>query len=75
MSEIEQNKLEQRIEELESKLAFQDDTINQLNDEIAHHQEKLQLLQKQIELLGKKFKETHSSTITTAEEEPPPPHY
>ncbi|MFT4927453.1 MAG: SlyX protein [Phenylobacterium sp.] len=51
------NDWEQRINELESKVAFQDDTIELLNNELNQHQESIQKLQNQIALLGSRFKE------------------
>lgn len=51
------NNWENRIDELESKVAFQDDTIEQLNQEINQHQESIHKLQNQITLLGSRFKE------------------
>jgi SlyX protein len=51
------NEWQQRIEELESKVAFQDDTIEQLNGEINQHQEAIHKMQQQLVLLGNRFKE------------------
>jgi SlyX protein len=51
------NNLEQRVVELESKVAFQDDTIDQLNTELSQHQESIHQLQQKITLLGNRFKE------------------
>lgn len=46
-----------RIAELETKVAFQDHTIEQLSDEISAHQDALSQLQEQLRLLGDRFKQ------------------
>ncbi len=51
------NEIENRITELEAKLAFQEDTIETLNEELKAHQQRLAKMQRQIELLAEKMKE------------------
>jgi SlyX protein len=66
--------LELRVEQLEMKLAFQDENLNTLNDEIFHQQKQMQKLTEQISVLVIKLKEaTPSSNISTQEDRPP--HY
>lgn len=72
--------LEQRIIELETKVAFQDDTIAQLNDELSHHQDSIRQLQEQIRLLGSRFKEIREHMQAESEGSSDivheiPPHY
>ncbi|MBD1583571.1 SlyX family protein [Pseudoalteromonas sp. S16_S37] len=67
--------LENRITELEAKVAFQDDTIETLNDELKMHQQRLAKMQRQIELLGEKIKESREEGLMPQHQEPPPPHY
>ncbi|WP_440054782.1 SlyX family protein [Pseudoalteromonas sp. T1lg65] len=69
------NELENRINELEAKIAFQDETIDILNDELKTHQQRLAKMQRQIELLAEKMKESQSSGLMPQHQEPPPPHY
>lgn len=69
------NQLETRIENLEAKVAFQDETIDVLNDEIKAHQQQLAKMRRQMELLGEKLREVQSNSSGTQELEPPPPHY
>ncbi|GAP77033.1 MULTISPECIES: SlyX family protein [Pseudoalteromonas] len=69
------NQLETRIENLEAKVAFQDETIDVLNDEIKAHQQQLAKMRRQMELLGEKLREVQSNSGGTQELEPPPPHY
>jgi len=68
--------LEERINELEAKIAFQDETIDILNDELKMHQQLIAKIQRQTELLAEKVKETQSSDLGPEQQiEPPPPHY
>ena len=67
--------LENRVMELEAKVAFQDDTIETLNEELQSHQKHLAKMQRQIELLGEKIKEGQEQGLMPLQKEPPPPHY
>ncbi|MGR7922352.1 SlyX family protein [Zobellella denitrificans] len=64
-----------RLEQLETRLAFQDDTIDQLNQEITTQGAEIARLKTQLGLLVKKFKELQPSQIASQAEETPPPHY
>ncbi|AOT06507.1 SlyX family protein [Pseudoalteromonas luteoviolacea] len=67
--------LESRVIELEAKVAFQEDTIETLNDEMRVHQARLATMQHQIRLLAEKIKEGKDDGMMPIEQEPPPPHY
>ncbi|KID55405.1 SlyX [Pseudoalteromonas luteoviolacea CPMOR-1] len=67
--------LESRVIELEAKVAFQEDTIETLNDELRIHQARLATMQHQIRLLAEKIKEGKDDGMMPIEQEPPPPHY
>lgn len=69
------NALEQRIETLEAKNAFQEDVIEQLNQEIAIHQADIALLKENMQFIAKRLKDMAPANIVKAEDEPPPPHY
>ncbi|KTF18559.1 SlyX family protein [Pseudoalteromonas sp. 10-33] len=70
------NTIEHRVMELEAKVAFQDETIEILNDEIKVHQQILAKMKRQTELLAEKIKEAQTSPSMMSEvPEPPPPHY
>ncbi|ASD65761.1 MULTISPECIES: SlyX family protein [Pseudoalteromonas] len=69
------NEIENRITELEAKLAFQEDTIETLNEELKAHQQRLAKMQRQIELLAEKMKEGRDPGLMPQHQEPPPPHY
>lgn len=67
--------LEQHIEALESRNAFQDDVIEQLNQEITVHQQQLSELKEQISLITSRLRDAGGSQIAKLEDETPPPHY
>jgi SlyX protein len=65
---------EQRIIDLESLLAFQDDTIQALNDVLVAQQREMDRLQLQLAALARRQEEI-GGQLDSAEEEAPPPHY
>ncbi|WP_449439117.1 SlyX family protein [Pseudomonas migulae] len=66
--------LEERVTDLESQLAFQDDTIQALSDVLATQQRAVERLQLQMVALLKRQEEM-AGQFETFEEEAPPPHY
>ncbi|CAM2963635.1 SlyX protein homolog [Ectopseudomonas mendocina] len=66
--------LEARIMELESRLAFQDDTIQALSDELLEQNRRIERLQLQLTSLARRQEEL-SGLAAIAEDEAPPPHY
>ncbi|MFZ6048653.1 SlyX family protein [Pseudomonas sp. CR3202] len=66
--------LEMRIADLESRLAFQDDTIQTLNDVLVEQQRVVERLQLQLAALAKRQEELLSQ-YGPSEDEAPPPHY
>ena len=69
--------MENKIIDLQSKLAFQDETINELNEVITDQQNQLDQLREEIRLLSLRIASVAESTAGagTEEKEPPPPHY
>lgn len=67
--------LTNRVEALESQVAFQEDTIDQLNGEITLLNQNQLLIKKQLALLVEKFKEQKGTVVAHESEETPPPHY
>jgi len=70
-----QQELVERIDHLESRLAFQDHTIEQLNHELTQQQRQLEKLRLQLDLLVNRMREMQVSQIASQAEETPPPHY
>jgi SlyX protein len=66
--------LEARVTDLESRLAFQDDTIQALNDVLVEQQRVVERLQLQMAALLKRHEEMMGQ-FESLEEEAPPPHY
>ena len=70
-----QNSLQERLEYLESRVAFQDDTIEQLNLELAEQQKLQEKMRRQLDAIINKLREAAPSQIASQAEETPPPHY
>lgn len=66
--------LEQRITDLEARLAFQDDTIQTLSDVLFAQQRSVERLQAQLGMLARR-QEDIQSRMGGEEDEAPPPHY
>ena len=69
------NELNERIEQLESRLAFQDDTIEILNQALTLQQQDLDKLRHQMSLLINRMKEMVVSQVASQSEDTPPRHY
>ena len=66
--------LAEQVADIQSQMAFQEDTIATLNNEVA-------LLQREVEALNLRWRDTRAQIETLQNEpvagqaEPPPPHY
>jgi SlyX protein len=67
--------LEERIADLEMRQAFQDDTIQTLNDVIVEQQRALDRCAAQIRVLAERQAELQSAGGGGLPDEAPPPHY
>ncbi|AXA66156.1 MULTISPECIES: SlyX family protein [Pseudomonas] len=67
--------LEERIADLEMRQAFQDDTIQTLNDIIVEQQRTLDRCAAQIRMLAERQAELQSAGGGGMPDEAPPPHY
>ena len=64
-----------RLETLESRLAYAEYTVEQLNEEVTTQGRELDRLKHQIQLLVDKLQSVQPSQIASMAEETPPPHY
>jgi len=63
-----------RLDELEGRQAFQEDTIASLNEALVAQQQRITYLEKMLELLIERYREVMPDSAAPGEE-PPPPHY
>ncbi|KGD79556.1 MULTISPECIES: SlyX family protein [Tatumella] len=66
---------EQRLEALESKIAFQELTIEELNQIVVRHEIEMAKMRDQFRMLAEKVKTAAPSLVAPQSEETPPPHY
>ena len=64
-----------RIDELESRLAFQEDLIERLNEVVARQDREIALLTRRLADLQGKLEDVAASAASAAEGFEPPPHY
>jgi SlyX protein len=67
--------VEDRIIELETRLAYQEDLLQTLNDQIAEQQLMIDRQTMQIAQLRQQMLAANPSTVVDASQETPPPHY
>ena len=69
--------LEERLTELETRLAFIDDAVQSLSDTIALHDRQMLAMRNAMERLHDELVEARNALgqARDAQDEPPPPHY
>jgi len=63
-----------RLDEIESRQAFQDDAIASLNEALVGQQQRIAHLEKMLELMIERLRQSGPGGEGLTEE-PPPPHY
>jgi SlyX protein len=75
MTDKQVEQLENRINDLECQLAFQEQTIDSLNDALSQQQLLITKMQDQMKYVVGKVKNIDNSNLADPSEEAPPPHY
>ncbi|MDN3608350.1 SlyX family protein [Vibrio ostreicida] len=75
MTEKQAEQLESRLNDLECQVAFQEQTIDSLNDALSQQQLLITKMQDQMKYVVGKVKNIDNSNMADAAEETPPPHY
>lgn len=61
--------------ELETRLAFQEHTLQALNDVVTGQQQQIEALVREIQTLKDRLRAAAPSLVGPLEDEKPPPHY
>jgi SlyX protein len=67
--------MQQKIDDLEMKVAFQEITLEDLNQEVIKLNDLVAFQQHQMSLILNKLQAIEPSNMASASEETPPPHY
>jgi len=65
----------ERITDLETRIAFQDKTLQDLNEVVIRQQGEIDRLVREVEALKAQVRSMESYPIANRDEETPPPHY
>lgn len=71
----EQNDLTARLDALEIRIAYQDETIEELNAALASQWQEIDRLRREMALLEAELREAAEGAAPDGAPEPPPPHY
>lgn len=67
---------QERITELESRVAFQEETLDQLNDAVSKQELEIERLTRMVKIINQQLKSLRlDDSINAPDDEPPPPHY
>lgn len=69
------SELQKQVDDLETKLSFQELTIEELNQEVIRLNDLVDDQQCKLQLIIQKLSAIEPSNIVTQAEETPPPHY
>lgn len=67
--------MQDRLTELETRVAFQEQTIQELNNVVTRQQSEIDRLSRGYETLKLELLELAPSLLASRDQEPPPPHY
>lgn len=72
---IDKTELQERLVELETKIAFQDQTIETLNVVVTQLRDEVDRFTREVEALKVQLRTVAPSLVADRSEEKPPPHY
>lgn len=64
-----------RLIEIETRLSFQEHTLQALNDVVIRQQQQIDALVREIQTLKERLRAATPSSVGLLEDEKPPPHY
>lgn len=67
--------MQERVTELESRVAFQEQLIDQLNDVVANQDRLLVELTRTVSIINQKISDSQVSLAQAPVDDAPPPHY
>ncbi|MDF1556131.1 MAG: SlyX family protein [Deferrisomatales bacterium] len=67
--------MEERLIELESRVAFQDDALRKLEEMAAEQARQIYRMSQELEAVKSQLKASAPSLLARQEDEAPPPHY
>ena len=67
--------MEEKLADLQTRIAFQDQEIQTLNDVLIDQQQQIDKLVEQLRVLQDKMKDMNPTAVIPQSEEKPPPHY
>ena len=67
--------MDERLIDLETRLAFQEDTLNHLNGVVAEQEQRIMRLERQLQDALVLLRALTPPDVATQAEETPPPHY
>lgn len=67
--------MQERLTELEVRVAFQERTIQELNDVVTRQQQEIDRLARELASLKDQLHTLEPSPVANRDEETPPPHY
>jgi len=66
---------DERLEQIEIKLAYQDDALRQLSDVVYRQQQQIEVLRSQCQRLDERITNDGSAAAPPSAEDEKPPHY
>ncbi|MGB5622237.1 MAG: SlyX family protein [Gammaproteobacteria bacterium] len=66
---------DERLEQIEIKLAYQDDALRQLSDVVYRQQQQIELLRNHCQRLDERMTNAGSAAAPASAEDEKPPHY